>query len=100
MKYLILIALLMGCNSPKQSDIDRKQDSTILALSTETQYLKDYIAHVEKEQRTTEYYLNQDLKRLQFVCDSLAVKDPKTGKGWRIVGQVIGEVVKRVVPGL
>ena len=62
---------------------------------------------VRKEFRTEDYHsandviaIQEKLKVLLAFCEKQAKADPKNGKGWKILGQVIGEILKRTVPGL
>lgn len=110
-KYLFLFAFTFACNSPKVSPtidgrleyIEQKmklQDLEITKLYAENDSLINLCHSIQQDQRTTEYYLNQDFERLHSKMDSLSRLPGEKGKGWRILGQIFGEAAKRVIPGL
>jgi len=76
------------------------QDLEIIKLYSENDSLVNFCNGIQQDQRTTEYYLNQDFERLHSKMDSLSRLPGEKGKGWRILGQVFGEAAKRIIPGL
>jgi hypothetical protein len=110
-KYLFLFLIAFSCNSPKVSptfnnrldSIEQKlklQDLEITKLYAENDSLLNLCYSIQQDQRTTEYYLNQDFERLHSKMDSLSRLPGEKGKGWRILGLVFGEAAKRIIPGL
>jgi hypothetical protein len=111
-KYLFLFLIAFSCNGPKADlgntdsrldSIEQKaklQDLEITRLYAENDSLVNLCLSIQQEQRTTEYYLNQDFERLHSKMDSLSRLPGEKGKGWRILGQVFGEAAKRIIPGL
>jgi hypothetical protein len=110
-KYLFLFLIAFSCNGPKVSptfdnrldSIEQKaklQDLEITKLYAENDSLLNLCYSIQQDQRTTEYYLNQDFERLHSKMDSLSRLPGEKGKGWRILGQVFGEAAKRIIPGL
>lgn len=99
-----LLLFLISCGQSQAPDYQPQIDS----LKKEVAFLKGQIGYMDtifvyeieairQEQRTDAYFLSKDIARIQFVCDSLAKKNPKEGKAWRILGTVIGEALKRVI---
>ena len=80
--------------------IEIHQAQQIDSLQKATEDLKLWVYDLEKEHRTSEYYLRKDFDQIKKTADSMAVRDPKNGKVWFAIGKVAGGIIKGVIPGL
>ena len=107
-KYILSFAVLLiafACESDDKVTIQQYNRS----LDSLKVFYQDYAAtkqqvyELEKEVRTIEYYHQQDFTLLAQKMDSISKLPPsqtQSGKGWRILGAVLGEIGKRTIPGL
>jgi hypothetical protein len=76
------------------------QARQIDSLQRTVEDLKLWVYDVEKEQRIAEQWAKKDNDRVKAKIDSFIKTNPKDSKVARFLGTLIGEVGKRVVPGL
>jgi hypothetical protein len=100
-----LLLFSFGCETGKtkeQIEIDSLR-SAMSILIQDYAATKQHVYELEKEVRTIEYYHQQDFVLLGQKMDSLSklpTSQTQSGKGWKILGAVLGEIGKRTIPGL
>lgn len=92
----VLVLICVGTLYRSETQIKSVQ----IAAITQNSLDSARYASVSHRIDTMIVYQQKDFKNLQLSLDSLAKVEGQKGKGWKVLGKVIGGFVKVAIPGL